>query len=136
MIARKAASRINIIRALSDSTFGKDKECLLTTFKMYIRSLFNYAAPVVYPNYSASSIARLQKVQNRGLRLALGCHVASSVDHLHDEATELPVKEHLHLLSSQFLARALQENHPSHHYVKQDQGPRPMKETLHSKCDA
>ena len=38
---------------------AKDKECLLMTFKMYVRSLFNYAAPLVFPNYSASSISRL-----------------------------------------------------------------------------
>ena len=104
------------------------------TFKMYVRSLFDYAAPLVFPNFSASSISRLQKVQNRSLRFALGCHTAWSVDHLHDEAMELPVKEHLRLLSSQFLARALQELHSSHQHVIQKRGPRPMKETLRSKC--
>ena len=105
---------------------------LLATFKIYIRSVFNYGALLVYLNYSATTISRLQKIQNRGL--ALGCHSASAVDHFHDEATELPVKEHLHLLSAQFLARALQEHHPSREFVTQDRGPRPMKETLRSKC--
>ena len=59
MVARKAAARLKILRALSDSDFGKDKECLLETFKAYIRPLFDYAAPVVYPNLSPSSILRL-----------------------------------------------------------------------------
>ena len=52
---------------------------------------------------------------------------------IHDEAMELPVEDHLRLLSAQFLARALQPNHPSHLYVMQDQGRRNMKQTLHSK---
>ena len=85
------------MRALSDTHFGKDKDCLLLTYKCFIRSLFNYAAPIVYPLYSASSIERLQKVQNRSLRLATGCHLAFSIDHLHAEALELPVGDHLHL---------------------------------------
>ena len=133
-IARKAAQRINLLRALSNSSFGKDKECLLATYKMYIRSLFDYAAPLVFPYYSNTSILKLQRVQSRCLRLVLGCHSNSSVDHLHDEAKELPVEEHLRLLAAQFLARCLQESHPSHHYVTLERGPRPMKHTLRSKC--
>ena len=103
------------------------------TFKMFIRTLFSFAAPIVYPNYSQSSIKRLQKIQNRALRLALGCHTAASFEHIHNEAMELPVEDHLRLLSAQFLARALQEGHPSHQHVTQDRGRRPMKETLRSK---
>ena len=72
--ARKASSRINIIRALSDSSFGKDRECLLGTYKALIRPLFDYAAPLIFPNYSPTSLAKLQRIQNRGLRLALGYH--------------------------------------------------------------
>ena len=88
-IARRAASRLNIIKALSDSHFGKDKECLLMTWRVCIRSLLNYAAPIAYPNFNKSSVELLQKVHNRALRLCLGCHSASSVDHLHREAKEL-----------------------------------------------
>ena len=43
------------------------------------------------------------------------------------------VENHLRLLSAQFLARALQENHASHQHVTQDCGRRPMKEALRSK---
>ena len=55
---------------------------------------------------------------------------------LHAETRVLPVKEHLHLLSSQFLARSLQPNHVSHPVVQLDQGPRRLKHTLRSKCIA
>ena len=47
---------------------------------------------------------------------------------------ELPVREHLHLLSDQFLARSLQPNHVSHPYTTLDQGPRRLRDTLRSKC--
>ena len=89
---------------------------------------------LVYPNYSSTSIKRLQRIQNSALRLALGCHHASSFEHIHNEAKELKVSDHLRLVSAQFLARALQERHPSHRHVTRERGRRPMKETLRSKC--
>ena len=135
-IARRASSRLNILRALSDTSFGKDKECLVLSFKAFIRTLFDYCTPIVYPIYSPSSIERLQRVQNKALRLATGCHSAAAVDHLHSETGVLPVKDHLHLLSSQFLARALQPEHVSYPYAQLDQGRRGLKHTLRSKCIA
>ena len=135
-VARRASARMNILKALSDSTFGKDKECLLLSYRVFIRSILNYAAPITYPNYSPSSIAKLQKIQNRALRICLGCHSASSVDHLHTEAKELKVEDHLRLLSAQFLASCLQPHHPSHLYVRLDNGRRNMKETLQSKVSS
>ena len=62
--ARRASSRLNILRALADSNFGHDKECLTQTYKLLIRPIIDYAAPVVFPVYSNSSINRLQMVQN------------------------------------------------------------------------
>ena len=132
-VAKKCASRLNLLRALGDTSFGHDKEVLLSTFKSYIRSVTDYGAPIVFPNYSASSINRLQRIQNRALRLALGCHNMASVDHLHAEAQELPVGEHMRLLSAQYLARALQPGNPSHPYVTRPDGRRKMKHTLRSK---
>ena len=76
------------------------RRSLLATYKMFIRSLFDYGAPLVFPNYSKTSITWLQRIQNRGLRPVLGCRTTSSVDHLHDESKELPVEEHLCLLSA------------------------------------
>ena len=36
-IARKAASRINLIRVLASTEFGKDMKTLMETYKLYIR---------------------------------------------------------------------------------------------------
>ena len=127
-IARRASSRLNIMRALADSSFSKDKECLLMTFKMFVESLFDYGAPIVYPIYSSASIERLQKVQNKALRLALRCHAAASVDHLHAEVGELPVGFHLLLLSSQFLARSLPLASVSFPVAQLEQGRRRLKQ--------
>ena len=134
--AKKASSRLNVMRALSDSSFGHDKECLTLTFKSVIRPFFDYAAPIVFPNYAPTSIRRLQLIQNKCLRLITGCHKLASVDHLHTETHILPVENHLNLLSAQYLARALNPSHPSHSQVSNPPPPghRKMKETLRSKC--
>ena len=102
-------------------------------FKAIVSPFFDFAAPIVYPQYSSSSLHRLQLVQNRALRHITGAHLASSIDHLHAETDLLLVEPHLRLLSSQFLARTLQPGHPSHETVLLPPGPRPMKSTLRSK---
>ena len=40
-IAKRASAKLNILRALSDTNFGKDGDCLLLTYKSFIRSLFS-----------------------------------------------------------------------------------------------
>ena len=132
-IAKRASAKLNILRALSDTSFGKDRDCLLLTYKLFIRSLFDYAAPITYPNYSNTSVEKLQRVQNRALRISLGCHAMSSVEHLHLEAGMLPVSDHLHLLSAQFLAKSLHPSHASFPFTTLDRGPRQLKHTLRSK---
>ena len=62
-----------------------------------------------------------------------GCVKMSSIGHLHAESSVLPVKDHLSLLSSQFLARCHVPSHPCHQVVTSPSGPRPMKYTLQSK---
>ena len=133
-VAKRASSRLNILRALSASDFGKDKECLLITHKAFLRSVMSYAAPIIYPQLSPSAIKRMQLVQNKSLRLSTGCHLASSVEHLHAEVEELPVDDHLRLLSAQYLARSLQPHHVNFEFASLDQGPRALKDTLRSKC--
>jgi hypothetical protein len=44
--------------------------------------------------------------------------------HLHQEAKIMPISEHLDLLSTQFLANALQPHHPSHSLVTVPPAPR------------
>ena len=133
--AWKANARLNILRALANTSFGHDKECLTSTYKALVRPFFDYAAPVVYPNYSDLSIHRLQLVQNKALQSVTGLLSASCIGHLQAKTEILPVVDHLRLLSSQYLARALQPSHPSHEAVCRQPRPghRQMKFTLQSK---
>ena len=82
-------------------------------------------------NYaSVSAIEKLQTIQNSALRIATGCLMMSSIDHLHMEAEIMMVGEHLKMLCAQFLATCLQPQHPPFPIVTADSGPRNMKNTL------
>ena len=132
-IIKRIAPRINILKALTGTNWGQEKETLLITFKSLIRSLWTYAAPIWYPNASNTAINKLQIQQNKALRIATGCVKMSSISHLHAESKVLPIKDHLTLLCSQFLTKSLQPSHPSYSTVTAPSGPRDKKQTLQSK---
>ena len=131
-IVERAKNRLSILKALTGTSWGQQKETIVATYKALIDSVFSYAAPVWFPvaGSSNSSVNKLQMVQNAALRIATGCHRMTSIDHLHVEAEIMTVREHLNMLCSQFLATCLQESHPSFPIVTADSGPRTVKQTL------
>ena len=129
-IVKRAKPRLNILKLLTGTNWGQQKESLLITFKSLIGSLFTYAAPIWFPNISHSSTTRLQTIQNSALRIATGCVKMTPIDHLHTESKVLKVDEHLKLLCSQYLATCLQPSHVSFPIVTADPGPRRMKQSL------
>ena len=129
-LVAKAKQKLNLLKALTGTTWGQQKETLVATYKALIDSIFSYAAPIWFPNASPSSITKLQTIQNAALRIATGCPMMASADHLHMEAEIMTVREHLDMLCAQFLASCLQPNHPSFPVVTADSGPRNKKQTL------
>ena len=113
-VAERVSGRNNILKALTGTSWGQQKEPLLMTYKMVGRSIINYAAPVWSPNPHNTNYRKIQCTQNEALRIATGCHKMSSIDHLHTEADMLKVREHSELLSAQYLARCLACMSPHH----------------------
>ena len=132
-IVKSCREKLRILRCLAGSGWGCQKETLLKTYKTYVEPVINYAAAVWAPNTSPSSIALIQRVQNRALRIATGCHMASTVSHLHQEAQFAFVGDHISMLCTQFLANCYRDDHPSNAVVTLPSGPRSMKNTLQSK---
>ena len=136
---KKGNQRLHIMRAVGNNLWGYDKKTLALTYNTLIKPSFSHCAPVWAPNAKSTNIKGLQTVQNRGLRIITGCHMAASEDHLHSEVEILPVQDHLDMICRQFLVSAMRPAHPSHEVVRRPPGPRknkngrPMKETLSSK---
>ncbi|XP_049310854.1 uncharacterized protein LOC125778237 [Bactrocera dorsalis] len=102
-IIAKVQSRNKILKSLAGSTWGKDKETLLATYKTIDRPVLNYAAPIWSPGCSGTQMRKLQTYQITALRTTTGCLLMSTIEHLHCETLMLPVKQHNELLSKQFL---------------------------------
>ena len=106
-VAERVSGRNNILKALAGTSWGQQKETLLMTYKAGGRSIINYAAPVWSP-FQTYMTPTTEKSNTHRMRIATGCHKMSSIDHLHTEAEMLKVREHLELLSAQYLARCLE----------------------------
>ena len=100
------------------------------TYKALGRLIANYAAPVWSTNASESYMDKIQRAQNESLRTITGSHNMTSIDHIHSEIEMLQVKDHLNLLSAQYLVHYLDTENICHHITKMDDPPRKMKEII------
>ena len=107
-IAVKVQQRNNVLKALAGSTCGCNKETLLTTYHASGRSILSYCCPVWTPSRTGTSCSRLKQL------LATGCPKMADVAKLHQEARELPVRQHNELISQQFAIACHLPQHPCH----------------------
>jgi hypothetical protein len=103
----KACQRLNIMQAVSGTSWGHGRETLLITYRAFVESVINYACPIWFPNCKPSNICRLQFIQNAALRLVTGCLKAAPIDHLHAKAKLMLVADHLSMLCLQFIASCM-----------------------------
>ena len=129
-VANRVSKRNNVLKALAGINWGQQKEMLLLTYKSLGRSIANYAAPVWSTNASDTSLGKIQRTQNKALRIITGSHKMSSIDHLHSGTKMLQVEDHLNLPSAQYLIHCLDTDNVCHHITTMDHPPREMKETL------
>ena len=103
-----------MLKALAGSTWGCDKETLLTTYQVIGRSILSYCCPVWKPSLMDTNWNRLQRAQNSALRIATGCPKMAYAAKLHQEAWDLPVRQHNELISQQFAIACHLSQHPCH----------------------
>ena len=113
-IAVKVQQRNNVLNALVGSTWVCDEETLLTTYQAIGRSILSYCSAVWTPSLKDTNWCRLQLAQNSALRIATGCLKMADVIERHQEARELPVRQHNELNSQQFAIACRLPQHPCH----------------------
>ena len=72
-ISVQAQKPLQIIKALTATGWGKQKETLMATYKAVMRPALEYVSSVWSPIASSTSINKLQVMQNAALRTATGC---------------------------------------------------------------
>ena len=120
---------LQIIKALTATGWGKQKETLMATYKAVMRPALEYASSVWSPIASSTSINKLQVMQNAALRTATGCTQDTNIQHLHDESLTLPIHEHLQLHASQYKQKTQHPSHPLRKHTTYINTPR-LKKTL------
>ena len=126
----KAEKTINILKALTSTHWGKNKETLTNTYKTVTRPILQYAGTIYAPIISDKQLTALQVKENQGLRIATGCTSDTNINHIHDETKILPIEKHLRLHSSQLRQKASHPDHPLHRLTTQPQPPRLKKKTI------
>jgi hypothetical protein len=125
----KANKSINLMKALTSTKWGKQKETLITTYKTITRPIIEYGSTIWSPIVSRPRknkenvkkyYQKLQTIQNSALRLATGCISDTNTQHLHVETKVLPIKEHLKLQASQLRQKAQLQTHPLNKLTKLD----------------
>ena len=117
-LAREGQQRINIMRAISGTTWGANRELLLNFYRTYIRSKISYAAPAT-ATACQSRKEILEKIQNAALRVALGARKTSPITSLQVEANLPPLLDHLETACLQYYHRMkAQEEHNPHNSTR------------------
>ena len=117
--------RNNVLKEFPGTTWGCDKETLLTTYHAISRSILSYYCPVWTPSLRDKNWSRLQLAQNSALRIATGCLKMADVAELHLVAGELPVCQHNVLISQQFSLACHPPRHPCHQLSHRTPDDRP-----------
>jgi hypothetical protein len=124
-IIPKLNKGLQLLKATSGQSFG-DKETLRLTYQAFMKPVKDNVAPIWYPRLEPDStiVERIQTNQNSAMRMITGNVKMASQDHLLAESSVLPIKAHLGLICSQFLASASRSSHPSNEVIKIPTGER------------
>ena len=87
----RCQKRINVLKLLSGSKWGADKETMVTLYKTLIRSVLDYGCPV-YNTASKSLKKKLDVIQSQALRLCSGALRCTPVSALEVECGVPPLQ--------------------------------------------
>ena len=85
-IEKESSKQLNLMRAVSHAEWGWDRSSLRTLFFALVRSKLNYAAAAWQPWVSDTGMERLDRIQNKGLRIVTGMYQSSPLQALRLEA--------------------------------------------------
>ena len=124
-IAVKVQQRNNVLKAMTDSTWGCDKETFLTTYQTIGRSILSYCCPVCTPSLKNTNWNRLQRAQISALRIATGWLKMADVAEMYQEARKQPVRKHNELIFQQYAIACHLPQHSRHQLCHRPTDDRP-----------
>ena len=113
-ISLHAHKPLLIIKALTATGWGKQKETLMATYKAVMRLALEYASSIWSPLASSTSINKLHVMQNAALRTATGCGQDINIC--------MTKHSYLQLHASQYKRKTQHPSHPLHKHTSTLQG--------------
>ena len=113
-ISVQAHKPLQMVKALTATGWGKQKETLMATYKAVMRPFLEYASSIWLLLASSTSIMKLQVMQYAALRTATGYAHETNIEHLHDEPLIRPIHE---LHASQYKHKSEHPSHPLHKHA-------------------
>ena len=113
-VTKAATSKIKMIRAVANTTYGWGRDELKKLYFSFVRSRLDYAGPAWQPWLCDTNLTSLEVVQNKALRAITGQLSSSPVEALRYE-TQIPsYATHMerNCLKSMELAKRLPSGHP------------------------
>ena len=108
-IETRTAPRIGLLRFLSRSAQEPNEKTMINIFKSIIRTIIIYGYPVLL-TADQKVWDRLQIIQNKALRAALGLPIYVSVDYIHKISNVPKIKDYALELLKQAIQRAQTNN--------------------------
>ena len=107
-IATHAQKPLQVIKALTGTTWGKQKETLVATYKAVMRPTLEYASSIWSPTASPTSINKLQVMQNA--ELARDAHMTRTYNICMTKPTSFPYRNIYN-----YMYRKSDKKHNTHH---------------------
>ena len=111
IICNEGLQRQNILRALAGSTWGADRDLMLSFYTSYIRPKLLYGIAAV-ASASTTNMDRLERIQNSAIRLAIGARNTSPIAALQAEADLPPLQELIAETTCRTFFRMASHDHP------------------------
>ena len=89
-LKKKCHRRIDLLKSLSHSSWGADRETMLYLYKTLIRPKLDYGS-VVYASASDAILRKLDPIQNTAIRLSTRAFKSSPIPSLHAETGIVPL---------------------------------------------
>ena len=104
IILEKARKNLNLIKILTKLPWGMDPQTLVHITTAIIRSSITYGQEI-YFSAPKSSLKKLQSIESKAYKLAIGVPVHTSTNLLYQTIGILPLEEYRKLSSSKFLIK-------------------------------
>ena len=113
-VTTSAAAACRMLNALSHSEWGWRKEHLRSVYDTFIKSKMDYSGPAWQPNLAATHIHKLERTQNKALRLITGQFADSPLVAVRLEAGVVSYETQMkqNILRSREKALRLPDSHP------------------------